>query len=303
MLLPGTGLECDAPGRTPLTYLSHAAVRTAATRVLATSGTVELAGRMERCAADITPSLGRPFALGDLDVTLLPSGYIPGASHLLVARPDGGRTLFVSRMGRDDELAGVACDTIVLAPGLHDPAAAIRVAAGDRKLLSWIKGVLVRGQAPVLLLEIPAMLARLGPVLSRAGLDAGATRAVGACSRRLASRGLDMSCTVRRGGPRDGELFLAALPRGRREAVRLPRKARVAAAVDAAGADPAAGVSVEVVHRIAHAAGLDAYERLVEGCGARVVHLGAGLEALPSRAGSRGPDVRWIRPERQMGLG
>jgi len=303
VLLPGTGLECDAPGRTPLTYLSHAAVRTAATRVLATSGTVELAGRVERCAADITPPLGRPFALGDVDVTLLPSGYIPGASHLLAARPDGGRTLFVSRMGRDDELEDDTCDTLVLAPGLHDPAAAVRVAAGDGKLLSWIRGVLARRQTPVLLLEIPAMLARLGPVLCRAGLDVAATRAVGACSRRLASRGLDISCTIRRSGPMDGELFLAALPCGSRAAVRLPRRARVAAAIDAAGSDPAADLGVEVVHRIAHAAGLDAYERLGERSGARVVHLGEGLEAMPSRAGSRGLDVRWIGPERQMLLG
>ena len=92
MLLPGTGLECDARGRTPLTYLSHAAVRTRAARVLSTPATVELAGRLARGAADVTPPPGRPFTLGDLDVTLLPSGYIPGASHLLATRPDGGRT-------------------------------------------------------------------------------------------------------------------------------------------------------------------------------------------------------------------
>jgi len=206
-------------------------------------------------------------------------------------------------MGRDEELEGISCDTLVLAPGLRDPAAAVRAADGLGELLAWARAVLAGRRSPVLLLQIPAMLARLGPVLHEAGIDVAATRAVGACARRLASHGLHLPCTIRRGGPGEGEMFLAALPRGGRPALRLPGGARVAAAVDAADAGPAAGVLAGPVHRIAHAAGLDAYERLVERCGAHVVHLGSGLEDLPSLAGSRAPGVRWFMPERQMGLG
>lgn len=300
MLLPGTGLECDAPGRAPLTYLSHAAVRTSAVRVLATRGTVALCGRAQRGTADITPAEGVPFALGDLDVTLLPSDYLPGASHLLVRPPDGRRILFVSRLGRTGGLADVACHTLVLAPRLADAAAAVRAPSGEEPLLSWARDALAQGQVPVLLVEIPAMLARLGPVLARAGLALAGTRAVASCARRLSSCGLDVPVAERRPGP--GELFLATPPRGRSAGARLPASARVAAAVDAAGPDPASGTRVEVVHRIAHAAGLDAYARLVARSGARVVHLGSGLEDLPARAGSRAGRVRWFGPERQTAL-
>jgi hypothetical protein len=271
-------------------------MRTAAVRVIATSATVELAGRTGRHAADITPPPGRPFALGDLDVTLLPSGYIPGASHLLVECPGGRRTLYVSRLGPEPELAGVTCHTLVLAPGLPALAAAARSGNPERRLLSWIRDVLSQGRTPVLLVEIPAMLAVLGPVLHGAGLAAASTRAVALCMRRLASHGLAMPSAGR-------TLLLATLPRGGRPAIRLPRGARVAAVVDAAGADPKSLKGVDVVHGLAHAAGLEAYERLVVTSGARIVHLGPGTEGLPARVDPRAGHVRWIGPERQTDLG
>ena len=190
-------------------------------------------------------------------------------------------------------LPNLACDTLVLAPGLDHPAAVDRSPAGDRRLVSWVGDVLAAGRTPVLLVEIPALLARLGPLLRGAGLRATATRAVLAYARRLSGLGVDVPCSAG-----DGRLLLAALPRGARARVRLPRGARVAAVVDAAAAEPA----VDTVHRLVHAAGLGAYSRLVAGCGARVVHLGAGVESLPSRAGAGLEHVRWIGPERQLDL-
>jgi hypothetical protein len=250
--------------------------------------------------ADLTPPLDQTFSLGEGDLTLLASTYIPGAAHLLSSRPDTGRTLYVSRLG--DEVPVTRCDALVLDPRLARPVSAGAARRGDEDFLAWVEEVLVAGGTPVILLEIPTMLARVGPLLLEAGLGVAATRSVARCAARYRALGLGMP--VVSGLPassRAGRPVLASLVRGRSRLGEPCGSARIAALVDAGDAEPhVTGLDVEVVLRLKHAAGLDAYARLVDGCGADVVQCGLGLGALPERSTRVG--VRWIAAERQARL-
>lgn len=296
---------CDAPGRAELAFLSHAGVRTRARRILATRQTVALAGLDRRPVATIVPPEGRPFAFGDLTLTLLPSGYLPGASHMLVEKPGGSRTLFVSRMASGEAGPDVRCTSLVLEPRLSDPASAGRPTGGDTALGRWLRGVISSGSVPVVLASIPSMLSRLVPILAREGLGIAGTSSVAESARRHRRAGHPLAPVSRYRGEVDGgTVLVAAIPRQAAAAPSLPGRARVAVVADAGDVpDSVPGVDVEATHALSHAAGLDAYARLVVRCGAGEVHLGRGLEALPAAVDRRcGATVRWIGAGEQVEL-
>jgi hypothetical protein len=263
-----------------MTFVSHAGVRTACRRVVATRETVRLAGLDAAGRSVITPDVGAPFALGDLSLTLVPSGYVPGAVHLLVERPGGRRTLFVSRLGA--LAAAVPCDVLILDPG---PGRVPRAGPpGERELGAWIRGTLDAGEVPVIVADA-CMLARLCPLLAPHGVRAAGRAA--AVLGALASMGHE--------GPGEGPVHVI-LPGGRRP--RLPSRSRLAWVVDRAAPAPA---GAGTVLRLGHTAPLEAYARLVVKSGARDVHVTSALADLPGLATSR--TVTWHAPEEQMVLG
>jgi len=297
--LQGTGISCDAARSEALTFLSHAGVRTRARRLIVTRETAALAGIPEERIA-LSPPLGEPFSLGRLTLTLLASGYLPGSAHLLVVHPGGRRTLYVSRLGGSPArapLSLLACDVLHLAPDLADPARAGCVPGGEAALVARTVRAFGEGLVPVLLLPVPAILARVAPVLMDAGIEVEGSGPVAAASLRLRGLGIRSPDVPRtRGEPGPGRAVLVPLgPAGRLP--RLPRNRLLLAVIDAG--DPVPAGDVDEVLRIAHAAGLDAYADIVEASGAREVHVDAGLGVLAHGPGPAGRSIRWFAPASQ----
>jgi len=292
--VPGTGIRCDATGCVDFTFLSSASLGTRARRVLASRETALLSGLEPGSPGCVCPVPGQRFVLGDLALTLVETGYCPGASMLLVERPDGARTLYAARLpadpGRLPEVP--ACGTLLLDPGWSDPSAARDpVRDGGEDLVAWTRQR--SGEHPALLVDSPALLAPLAALLDASGLISRASRAVRARARILADLGLEMGPLLADGGRR-GVLV-------RSSGGRTPRTP-AAAVVDTGDAAPALA-SPDRVFRLPVAAPARAYVTLVERCGAEVVHTGPSLADLPALAAEASlSGIRWVGGERQESL-
>jgi hypothetical protein len=179
--LSDTVVTCDGWAATDLLFLSHAPVLSPHGRrglpsvgrgrrqLLATEATLTLLGPVGerlRPHALLAP-VGRPFALGDLRLEVVSSGHLPGGASLLSDK-GGRRLLYAGPIGDGADLraAHAVCLDARWAgagPGLPsraDAEAAVRAAAADR----------ADGQAPVLLIDPPALAPGIVQVLADAGL-------------------------------------------------------------------------------------------------------------------------------------
>src|SRR5262245_43200152 len=90
--IDGSPLWLDALEPTELCFVSHAHLPQANRhkRTLATARTVQLYGdKLARRPALLPCGYRRPFALGDFELELFPSGHMLGAAQLRVRTPQG----------------------------------------------------------------------------------------------------------------------------------------------------------------------------------------------------------------------
>jgi len=152
-----TILWLDALREADLCFLSHASQERVGPhrKVLLTEATAALLSpRMGKNKTLLTP-YRRRFALGGLDLTLHPSGHMPGAAQIQVERGDSRLVYtgdFQLSPARTTEAAYVVeCDVLVMqatygAPGQEFPDRQETSAA----ILSWVTRTLSSGQQPVL---------------------------------------------------------------------------------------------------------------------------------------------------------
>ncbi len=184
-----TVVTCDGWASTDLLFLSHAPVLSphgrrglpsvgrGRRRLLATDATLTLLGPVgERLRPHaLIASLGRPFALGDLRLELLSSSHLPGAASLL-AEKGGRRLLYAGPLGDGADLRAahaVCVDARWTAAGLTLPAradaeAAVLAAGRER----------AGGDAPVLLIDPPALAPEIAQALAGAGVPVRAHRKI-----------------------------------------------------------------------------------------------------------------------------
>jgi hypothetical protein len=185
----GTVLACDAAAGGDLVFLSHATVLGARRRralprvgggrrqILTTEATLALLGSFGerlRAQALVTP-FGRPFALGELRLELFPSGYLPGAASLLCER-DGRRLVYAGPIGEGGEVR--AADALCLDARFADPGIAFPERSEAEASLRRLAQEGAAGQAPVFLIEPPALAPHIARVLATAGVPLRAHRAI-----------------------------------------------------------------------------------------------------------------------------
>ncbi len=191
MRLQGTIISCDANAGSEVIFLSHATrdaralprSRHGRRQILTTETTLALLGN---AGARLRPhallaGLGRPFALGDLRVELLPSGHAPGAAALWCERAARGkdglsRVLYAGIVGPAETAAIRPADAVCLdatfgARRFAFPTPAEALA----EIVALVREALGAGRAPVVLVE-PGPGLDVAAALARAGVGVRAAR-------------------------------------------------------------------------------------------------------------------------------
>jgi putative mRNA 3-end processing factor len=112
MRLRGTSLFLDAPRPAELAFVSHAHADHAARhrQVIATSATIDLlAHRFGASKAPLPAPYRKPFAIGALELELIPSGHVLGAAQLR-ATLDGSRIVYTGDLNPVPSLAAEPCE-------------------------------------------------------------------------------------------------------------------------------------------------------------------------------------------------
>ena len=262
--LLGSDLWFDAERAPGLTFVSHAGIRAAGTRLLTSDTTARVLRSMGRRARPLAPPLGRPLTVGAHRVELLSSDLLPGAA-LLRVESRAGTVIYAGALGARADVR--ACDELcLLAPAITQGVpieSVVRIVAE------------AKGQIPVL----------LAPGLAEAYLAASALGQVKAplCahpSLRTALRALGISVPALGDSVTAGKAVLWPLdrPRGRNLA-RLPGTRSWALAP--------AGAATTVMADYARATG--AAEIVVAGRHAAAFAMALRAEGITARPVS-GPD-------------
>lgn len=169
--LPGTALWLDARRSVALAFASDAYGDARGERIVATPETVRFLRRRRSRPTFLASPVRRTFAIGEADVTLLPSGTMPGAAQLLVRRR-GTALLYFRRIlpepiGLGEPLESPPTDVVLVdAPVVAAAEAGMGRAATLDSIRAWVEAVLERSEIPVLLVEplatAPVLVTRLG---------------------------------------------------------------------------------------------------------------------------------------------
>jgi hypothetical protein len=319
--LQGTIISCDASAGSEVIFLSHAArdarglprSRHGRRQILTTETTLALlgpAGERLRPHA-LLAGLGRPFALGELRLELLPSGHAPGAAALLCERlaargRDGPTRLLYAGVVGPGETAAIRPAEAVCIDATFGARRFAFPAPDDARaeIVALAREALGAGRAPVILVEPGPGLA-VATALGEAGVGVRAARPVVQEAAAYARAGLPAPTLQRF----DGRLRAD-------EALLWPPEARDAARLGALpspffifasgwAADPTALAAARADRGVALAdradfAGLLGY---VAATGAREVALvGATSEDLAVALRERGLDVYPVGAPRQIAL-
>jgi putative mRNA 3-end processing factor len=158
--LSGTALWLDATQKSELSFVSHAHSDHIARheRVIATSATLRLMShRLGEIPAGLPVPYNRPFALGALQIELLPAGHMLGSAQIRVTRDDGRRIAYTGDLNLAPSFTAeaaqvVECDTLILEATFGHPR--YRFPPKEQvlsQLESWLREKLDRGHTPVLL--------------------------------------------------------------------------------------------------------------------------------------------------------
>src|SRR6266849_859455 len=157
--LTGTALWLDARRKVDLSFVSHAHSDHIARheRVIATSATVRLMShRLGKIASALPVPYNRPFALGPLELELLPAGHMLGSAQIRITRPDGRRIAYTGDLNLVPSLTAEAaqvaeCDILILESTFGHPRYAFPPKEGVLlRIEEWVRQTLDRGSAPVL---------------------------------------------------------------------------------------------------------------------------------------------------------
>lgn len=213
--LEGTILWLDAPRERDLSFLSHAALDTLPLhrKVLTSPATFRLLeGQLATDRALPCPFF-RPFFLGELELELLPAGFLPGSAQLLITWR-GTRILYAADIGMKPNRTAEAirihrCDVLVMSCALGDPA--IRVpergqVEGD--LLRFVRESLADGRPPVLLSDRLGLAQELLRLLDEAGIPARSHRSIARHARAYVELGQRLPTGEQRGPLRPDEALV-----------------------------------------------------------------------------------------------
>src|SRR5262249_60499016 len=106
--LSGTALWLDATQKSELAFVSHAHADHIARheRVIATSATLRfMTHRLGEISAALPVPYNRPFALGALQIELLPAGHMLGSAKIHVSREDGRTEAYTGDLSIERALA------------------------------------------------------------------------------------------------------------------------------------------------------------------------------------------------------
>ena len=116
----GTELWFDSKKKTGLSFISHANIEnfTPSEKILATPETIKLLSKKFSKSVVLTCPYNRPFSLGNIQVELIPSGYMLGAAQIQLEK-DGQRIIYTSNLNlKMTETAKAAearrCNTLIL---------------------------------------------------------------------------------------------------------------------------------------------------------------------------------------------
>ncbi len=219
----GTSIWCDARRARAVCFVS-AADRTARTghgQLIATAPTLALLGA--RADAHLAAPLHRPFTLGTTRLTLLPSGYGPGAAALAV---DTGAARVVYAGAIDPRRAElVPCDTLVVAAP-YGERHHVFAADAERRGVALCEEIRADGAVAVVLVTNPLRGLAVATRLREAGLEVAAHRRIVEGATRLAEAGLQAP-TLRRTVARAEVLVWLVAERARVAAALGARPSRV----------------------------------------------------------------------------
>jgi putative mRNA 3-end processing factor len=324
--MEGAHITCDAGGSaTDLVFLSHAQAvgapgrrrfplrRAGRQELLATPRTLALLGRggegLRRHALP-TP-FGRPFALGDVRVELLPSGHLPGAASLL-CEVGGRQMLYAGAVNRDRPGFGAEAgevrraDAVCIDGTFGHPRFSFppREEALDQ-VQRFVAAALDAARSPVLLATAFGPALEVAAALAAAGIVVRGHRAV--VSAAAAFRAVGVSAPViarfaRKLGP--GEVLL--WPPQAREAPMLGVLSSPAFAfIDGLSLDSGAlaGMRAEAAIALADRSGYPELIAYLEATGAREVAVNQGFaEPLAEDLRRRGYDAYALAAPAQMDL-
>jgi|JI10StandDraft_1071094.scaffolds.fasta_scaffold262055_2 hypothetical protein len=223
----GTAIWCDARRTRAVCFVS-AADRTSAERtaraghgqLIATAPTLALLGAR---AQELRVPLHRPFTLGETRLTLLPSGYGPGAAALHV---DTGahRVLYAGAIDpRRADL--IPCDTLVVAAPYGERHHAF-ARDGEARVIALAREAGADGRVAAILVSNPLRGLAVAERLAADGLAVAGHRAIVEAAGRLSAAGLPAP-TVRRSVARADVLVWPVRDRPRLAAALGARPARV----------------------------------------------------------------------------
>jgi hypothetical protein len=319
--LQGTIITCDASAGSEVIFLSHAArdaralprSRHGRRQILTTETTLALlgpAGERLRPHA-LLAGIGRPFALGDLRLELLPSGHAPGAAGLLCERlaargREGPTRLLYAGVIGPGETAAVRPAEAVCLDATFGARRFVFPAPADARaeIVALVREALGAGRAPIVLVE-PGPALALAAALGEAGVAVRAARPIVKEAAAYARAGLPAPTPQRFDGRLRADEALLWPPEAR-DAPRLGALASpfvILASGWAADATAVAAARAERGVALTDRADFAGLLRYVESTGARqVALLGATSDELAVALRERGIDAYPVGPPRQIAL-
>lgn len=240
---PGHVLCCDTFVPGCASFVSHAYVRipTSADQFIVSDVTAKLLG--DRARDGLSTPVGRAFSLGAVELTLLRSGFVPGAA-CLSAKLGEHRMLYAGAINPRAALGGEPspprrCDVLILESMYGDPRFAFpEPEVVLREVARFCRDAIADGATPVLLTTVLGKAQLLGAHLTQEGLSLRAHRRIYQYARRYRALGLPVGAARRfEGTPRPDEVVLWPVDAAASGAVRKLRRARFAL-VSGAAQDP-----------------------------------------------------------------
>jgi hypothetical protein len=285
--LTGTPIWCDARRRRDVCFVSSAdrVGRAGHGQLIGTSITLAL---VTQEAGHLAAPVHRPFTLGTLRLSLIPSARCLGGAALHVDA--GGRTvLYAGEIGRDADVR--KCDAVVVAAPFgekqHRFEAVAKIAP---RVVAWAEEQLANARAPVLTVDTVLDGIEVATKLGDAGIAVGGSRSMRDAITRLAPHVAKLP-QLRAAGAAMAVIRVE----GERSTAKLPS---VNALVSGRAIDKPAGWDAYFAWPFV--AGRDELLGWIEHTKAKEVFVtGACAEAVVSKLGSH---AKVLGPPRQMAL-